>query len=196
MSKGQQYFDQLAEQWDELRAADPAKIRLLVTMAGFDAGDRVLDIGCGTGVLVPYVKEAIGETGRITAVDFSDNMIARAREIYKDIKGSLFLAADIMEFQQEETFDKIVCLNFFPHVSDKQSFLIKLRGMLTEDGSLVIMHDISRDTVNEIHEGSDVVRNDRLPPGEKTADMLQNLNYLVLEVVDNDEMYFIKACRR
>ncbi len=196
MNKEQQYFDQLAERWDELRATNPSKIRRLVNMADFGAGDRVLDIGCGTGILVSYVKKIIGDTGRITAVDFSANMIAKAKEKHKHQKGVLFLAADIMDLHHDETFNKIVCFNFFPHVSDKQSFLIKLRGMLADAGSLVIMHDISRDTVNGIHEDSDVVKNDRLPQGEKTAEMLENLSYLVMDVVDNDEVYFIRACRR
>lgn len=196
MNKEQQFFDQLAERWDELRIANPSKIRKLVNLAGIREGDRVLDIGCGTGILVPFVKEVIGASGRITAVDFSVNMIAKAKEKYKRTKGVLFLAGDIMDFHYDKPFDKIFCFNFFPHVSDKQAFLIKVRGMLVDEGSLVIMHDISRDIVNGIHAGSDAVKNDRLPPGEKVAELLENLSYLVMDVIDNDEMYFIRACKR
>lgn len=58
------------------------------------------------------------------------------------------------------------------------------------------MHDISRNAVNGIHEGSDVVKNDRLPSVEKTAELLGDLSYLAIEVIDNDEMYFIRACKR
>lgn len=196
MNEEQRYFDQLAEQWDDLRAANPSKIKRLVAMAGITNGDQVLDIGCGTGVLVPYVKEAIGDSGRITAVDFSANMIAKAKEIHKDIEGVDFFTGDIMDFDRDQPFNKIVCFNFFPHVSDKQAFLIKLRGLLADDGFLVIMHDLSRNMVNGIHEGSDVVQNDRLPPGEKLAELLETLSYLVMDVFDDDEIYFIRAIKR
>jgi ubiquinone/menaquinone biosynthesis C-methylase UbiE len=196
MSKEQQFFDQLAERWDDLRSADSAKIERLIKMVEFREGDQVLDVGCGTGVLTPFVKKAIGDSGRITAVDFSANMIAKAKEKHKHMKGVLFLSADIMDFEHDETFNKIICLNFFPHVSDKRSFLIKMRNLLVTDGSFVIMHDISRNTVNGIHEGSDVVKNDRLQPGEQTAELLESLSYLVMDVIDNEEMYFVRACKR
>lgn len=196
MHREQQFFDQLAERWDELRDVNDSKLAHLVEMIDINPGDRILDIGCGTGVLVPYIKKAVGDAGRITAVDFSVNMIAKAKEKHRGMKGVHFLAADIMDFHYDETFNKIICLNFFPHVRDKQAFLLKLRGMLAEDGCLVIMHDISRSAVNGIHEDCDVVKNDRLPPGEKTAELLGELSYLAIEVIDNDEMYFIRACKR
>lgn len=103
-------------------------------MIDISPGERILDIGCGTGVLVPYIKKAIGDAGCITAVDFLANMIAKAKEKHRGMKGVNFLVTDIMDFHHDETFNKIICLNFFPHVSDKQAFLLKLRGMLAEDG--------------------------------------------------------------
>ncbi|TAM66210.1 MAG: methyltransferase domain-containing protein [Microbacteriaceae bacterium] len=44
------------------------------------AGDRVVDIACGTGLNFPLVEEAIGPSGRIVGVDLTDAMLARARD--------------------------------------------------------------------------------------------------------------------
>lgn len=43
-------------------------------------GDDVLDVGCGPGVNFEYVRKAVGPSGSIVAVDYSPNMVERARE--------------------------------------------------------------------------------------------------------------------
>ena len=192
----QRHFDQLAERWDEVRATDSDKLRLLVEMTGLTAGDSVLDVGCGTGVLAPYLRQAVGEQGRITAIDFSANMISRGAGKHAVSAGIRFVAGDIMEFQSAEKFDKIICLNFFPHMADKPAFIRKMAQLLQMEGCLVIMHDISRETVNGIHKESAVVTNDRLPKGEKTAEMLTAAGYHVTDVIDNQQLYFVRAAWR
>ncbi|MEO6143108.1 MAG: methyltransferase domain-containing protein [Dermatophilaceae bacterium] len=42
-------------------------------------GTLVLDIGCGTGLNFPLIREAIGPTGRIVGVEVNASMLARAR---------------------------------------------------------------------------------------------------------------------
>jgi demethylmenaquinone methyltransferase/2-methoxy-6-polyprenyl-1,4-benzoquinol methylase len=42
-------------------------------------GDRVLDVGCGTGLNFPHLLAAVGPAGEVTAIDASDAMLARAR---------------------------------------------------------------------------------------------------------------------
>ena len=44
-------------------------------------GDRVLEIGCGTGRNFPYLRMAVGPCGMIYGVDLSAGMLARAREL-------------------------------------------------------------------------------------------------------------------
>lgn len=42
-------------------------------------GQRVLDLGCGTGLALPALAEAVGPTGEVVGVDGSPQMLARAR---------------------------------------------------------------------------------------------------------------------
>ena len=44
-------------------------------------GDRVLEIGCGTGRNFPYLRDAVGSGGRVYGVDLSAGMLARARAL-------------------------------------------------------------------------------------------------------------------
>jgi ubiquinone/menaquinone biosynthesis C-methylase UbiE len=46
---------------------------------GLRAGDRVVDIACGTGLNFPLIEAAVGPHGRIIGVDLTDAMLAEAR---------------------------------------------------------------------------------------------------------------------
>ena len=44
-----------------------------------EAGDTVVDIGCGTGANFPVLQEIVGHKGKIISADFTDAMLAKAR---------------------------------------------------------------------------------------------------------------------
>jgi ubiquinone/menaquinone biosynthesis C-methylase UbiE len=47
---------------------------------GLHAGDSVVDVACGTGLNFPLIQKVIGPSGRITGVDLTDAMLARAED--------------------------------------------------------------------------------------------------------------------
>lgn len=194
MSKDQkEFFDKLAGIWDETRAQDDAKLSLLIDMSGLNAGDRVLDIGCGTGVLLPFLKLVVGDCGSITELDFSANMIARSKAKHRDITGINYAVANILEYQPDILFTKVLCLNFYPHVQDKNLFLRRMQHILEDKGELIIMHDMSRADVNAIHGQSTVVTEDRLPPAADVAKLLVENGFTVEKTQDTDDLYFIRG---
>lgn len=188
-------FNELAARWDDLRAADDNKIADLVRMAGLDAGDAVLDVGCGTGVLLPHLLAAVGETGRVTAIDFAENMINRAKAKIGRRDNIAFVVGDIWSFRPECVYDTVFCFNFFPHADDKPVFVARILDLLKECGSFVIMHDMPRAAVNAIHQDSRVVTEDRLPDGTTVAWTLLEAGYEVQQVIDDEEKYFLKAVK-
>jgi len=187
------FFDNLAENWDNTRMPDNEKITQLIQLIGLRPGDRVLDSGCGTGVLIPFVKNVLGPEGSITAVDYSQNMIARAIAKYGDLGGINFIVCDIMEHESDFLYDAIICFNFFPHIQDKPRFFQYVSNLLNDEGKLIIMHDISRTTVNGVHQSCEAVENDLLPPGETVKRWLSEAGYDVRLVIDSDDRYFIKS---
>lgn len=68
------WYDVLSGERPVYRAGRVAAIRLL----GLEPGDRVLDVGCGTGLNFPLLEDAVGRSGRIVGVDASPAMLERA----------------------------------------------------------------------------------------------------------------------
>ena len=68
------WYDLIAAEW-VYRAGRATGIRLL----GLRPGDEVLDLGCGTGLNLPLLLEAVGPGGRVVGLDASPQMLAVAR---------------------------------------------------------------------------------------------------------------------
>ena len=52
---------------------------VVLDVADVEAGQRVLDVGCGTGVLAEAANDRVGPTGRVAAVDPNEGMLDVAR---------------------------------------------------------------------------------------------------------------------
>jgi SAM-dependent methyltransferase len=72
-------FEQAAPRYDNsgVQFAGPIADRL-VGVAGLRPGDRVLDIGCGTGAVTIRAARAVLPGGHVTGIDLSDRMLERA----------------------------------------------------------------------------------------------------------------------
>lgn len=66
----QEFFDQRAEQWDSRVHNDHDRIAAILRLTGLKKGQKVLDIGCGTGVLVPHILPY--EPADYQAIDVSE----------------------------------------------------------------------------------------------------------------------------
>ncbi|GAG04197.1 unnamed protein product, partial [marine sediment metagenome] len=71
------YFDNAANTWDEKFHTPELSsfLEKLVPQFGLKAGQTVLDVGTGTGVLIPYLIRAVGPAGSVTAIDYSEKMV-------------------------------------------------------------------------------------------------------------------------
>lgn len=54
--------------------------RSFLARAGLETGSRVLELGCGTGLMTTWLAKTTGESGKVIAVDASEEQIAIARK--------------------------------------------------------------------------------------------------------------------
>jgi ubiquinone/menaquinone biosynthesis C-methylase UbiE len=79
----QRFYGRWADLYDALARSTPGLGRLRGRAAdalALDPGDTVVEMGCGTGANLPHLRERVGPEGRVIGVDFTQGMLARARD--------------------------------------------------------------------------------------------------------------------
>lgn len=193
-----EFFDSLAVEWDRQIQDDEEesqrRFRELVEALPPKRGDWVLDVGSGTGVLIPYLREATGKRGRIVELDFSLEMLRMAKKKHSEGRMS-FLQADAHDLcLKEETFDAVICFSTFPHFHNQASVLREFRRVLKSGGQLSIIHFMSREEINAFHARVDgPVRKDALPDHDDMARLLTRAGFRDISIEDRPSFYHARA---
>jgi len=89
--------------------------RTAVQRLALRPGDRALDLGCGTGLSLPLLREAVGGTGVVYGVELSPDMLERARARVKAAGWSnvVLMEANAETFELPEPVHAILC--FYTH---------------------------------------------------------------------------------
>jgi ubiquinone/menaquinone biosynthesis C-methylase UbiE len=104
--------------------------------AGVVAGDAVLDVGCGTGVLARAATAAAGPTGSVTGYDLNDAMLAVARRSPEPVTWSAG-PAEAMPFG-DDTFDRVVSQFALMFFDDQQRALSEMVRVCRPGGSITL----------------------------------------------------------
>ncbi|HHX73535.1 MAG TPA: class I SAM-dependent methyltransferase [Firmicutes bacterium] len=191
--RNRDYFNAMAEQWDSMVAHDAEKITAILALVKIPAGSRILDVGTGTGVMIPYLCGCAGPESEITAVDEAEKMIAVAKKKYSCCPNVRFIAGDVLKIPLPAAyFDCIMCYSMFPHFKDKQAAVKKLSTYLKKGGSFVIAHSQSREAINNLHQKAGrQVKDDRLPPLDIIRSYYHAAGLEITGQVDDDRMFVV-----
>lgn len=95
----------LQEEMDALLAP---VLDAVLDRAALKTGERVLDVGCGTGQSVARIARAVGTTGHVTGIDISDTMLRHAETQLRDMPQTALLHADAQTHPFDDPFDVIM----------------------------------------------------------------------------------------
>ena len=103
-----EFFDSLASGWDETIQVDEKIVDEVLNRANVKEDAIVLDVGCGTGVLIPYILEKGAK--KLTGIDISPNMARIAAEKNKSEKVEI-ICGDASSKGYDHRFDSIIVYN-------------------------------------------------------------------------------------
>jgi SAM-dependent methyltransferase len=147
------------------RACDYAAEAVKTT--GNNTSPGVLDVGCGYGVLVPFLKKAGIPPSSIHGMDLSSEMIKNAQSFYPNVH---FEVNNFLELPDKVQCSAVVFCSSLHDLPDMQKALEKACSLLMANGGrLVIVHPQGASHVAQQHKSNPVL----VPRGLPTAEELQ-----------------------
>lgn len=97
---------------------------------------HILDVGCGTA----WLEERLARLGRITAIDYADEVVRRASERFAHRHNVRFISGDFLSVKltDQGLFDAVVTVETIAHFQDQIGFLERISGLLKPGGILII----------------------------------------------------------
>ena len=199
MSKRQELFNQAAENWD--REYDNPKLqsflKRFVPSLGLEAGQSVLDVGTGTGVLVPFLSKAVGSTGHITAIDYAQRMVGICKTKYAHLPNVVVKIGDAENLQfSAASFNAVTCFGVFPHLANKEDALNQFHRVLKPKGKLIIAHALSSAEIRRHHQNApSLIANDVLPDETGMRELLGQAGFTEIQILDAPGCYLCTSVK-
>ena len=188
-----EFFDRCAPSWDAEMVKSDEIIGKILDNAEVEAGQDVLDVACGTGVMFPYYLQR--NVASVTGIDISPEMAKIANGKFADEPKVQVICGDVENAVFDRKFDRIVVYNAFPHFPNPKRLIKTLAGLLKEDGRLTIAHGASREAIDNHHSGSA----SKVSNGLMEAASLKKLfdpHFNVEVMISNRRMYQVSGVKR
>lgn len=137
----------LAESYDRLSTRQLQHGKLLVSELRLRPGERVLDVGCGTGRLAQHVAELIGPSGIVSAIDPLPLRVAIAARKHPRVQAHVGRAESLSAFHGDE-FDAAYLNSVLHWLTDKPRALREVQRVLVRGGRLAV-NSANADRANE-----------------------------------------------
>ena len=163
----------------------------LVPMFGLRSGQKILDVGTGTGILIPFLLQEVGSSGHIVAIDYAAKMVKVCRSKYGDFSNVSFVVQKIEQIDYpDESFDAVTCFGLFPHLENRAEALRQMYRVLKPEGRLIIAHALSSQEIKAHHQSSaSVVAHDALPISSEMRQILKQIGFFRISITDKPGCY-------
>lgn len=157
--------------------------REIVVAAGLKPGQRIADVGAGTGLFTFLFADAVGNQGRVYAVDISPPLLAHLKG--RAAEGGYpqvitVLGADKSARLERGSVDRVFLCDTYHHFEFPQHMLASLHDALARDGELLLVEfkrlpGVSSDwMLTHVRAGQDVFEQEIVAAGfEKVGEPLQ-----------------------
>lgn len=193
------FFNGIAAQWDGFpNPPDTQKLALFISRAVPADALRILDVGCGTGVLLDPLWASGVLPGMVVELDVAEQMLVQNRVKSNGRREVLHICASALQPPfPAGTFDAVLCFSTLPHLAPIEATLGALLACLRPDGLLSVCHLMDSEALNAFHATvGGAVAADHLPVAERLAGMLRNAGAEIVSCEEAPDWYLVQARKR
>ena len=148
-------------------------------------GQVVLEIGCGTGRLLPLIWERINPGGAVCGLDFSLRMLTKAKARCAGMPIYFLCAAAHYLPLPSAICDVVLLVSTFPHLQPRTRALREIHRVLRPNGRLYRHRTIG-----------DAVRNDLIPAPKKIVELFTRCGLTTTSLDVRPDRFFLYASKK
>ena len=142
-------IDQYIARLEDPKRDDWQKPEAVLKALNLQAGQVIVDIGAGSGYFTLRLARAVGEKGRVFAVDVEEGMVAHlqqrlSKENIKNVHAMKVPPHDPLLI--DGSLDLAFVCDVYHHIEERDGYLRKLRKALKPDGRVVIVDFYQKET--------------------------------------------------
>ncbi len=166
------------------------RLEQIVACAEIKEGDLVLDVGSGTGILLPLIHKY--KPKKIFACDLSEEMLASLK---KQHPYAIIIRSDASALNLPDASIDVVFVNAcYSNLADKKGFLINVAGMMKTGGRIVISHPMGRGFIDLLRAKSPFPLDD-FPYESEAKKMLAPHGLKISKYIDQETLYILTAVK-
>jgi ubiquinone/menaquinone biosynthesis C-methylase UbiE len=165
----------------------PERLEIIAASARICHTDTVVDIGTGTGVLIPLIQAYSPST--IHACDLSEGMLAAVKERYPHVHTHLGGIGHLL--LPDSSVDVFFINACYPNLTDKHRIFLNIARMIRPGGRIVISHPMGR-RFTEFLKRQMPFPVDHFPDTPESArDVFEFYGFNITKFVDDEFLYIL-----
>lgn len=180
-------FNRLYHMFDPpLPEGVPERLEKIVAAAGIIAGDTVLDVGTGTGVLIPTIQKYAPR--HIYACDLSEAMLKQLKKQYPRVETILSDVRDLT--LPDESIDVVFINACYANIVDKARAFTNLSRMIRTAGRMVISHPLGKSFIQTVKKTTPFLL-DNFPDKAEAEALFKSYGFEIMKFVDQPKLYIL-----
>ena len=185
-------FDKLYRLFEPpLSEGVPERLEKIVEHGKISRGDTVLDVGSGTGILIPIIKKY--EPRWIYACDLSAAMLEQLKS--KKYPNVETIVADVRDLRLPDSGIDVVFINAcYGNIVDKLGAFSNLSRMMTTQGRMVISHPLGKSFIRSMRERASFPI-DAFPEKQEAETLFLPFGFEIETFIDDPRLYLLVALK-